>query len=65
MMTYILERSGWNQWLDDGGVWQKNRDAARGFDSETEATEKAAQLNEEFAAHAGDEPRSDVIVVKS
>lgn len=28
--TYIIERTGWNQWYDDGGVWRDNRARVNG-----------------------------------
>jgi hypothetical protein len=54
--TYILERIGWNQWMDEGGRWQGNREAAREFTNLDEADSEAEKLNEEFG-------EDDVVVV--
>lgn len=49
-MIYIIERTGWNQWLDEGDVWRSSRESARQFTSEEDAAEVAANLNEEFGS---------------
>ena len=48
MDGYILERTGWAQWLDDGDVWRSLVTAARVFPTRAEAEAKAAALEVEL-----------------
>ena len=44
---YCVERTGWNQWEDDGGRLVKTMAAARTYDTEGEAQNRADILNAE------------------
>lgn len=45
--SWIIERVGWSQWLDEGDVWRASREAARRYTSRDAAEAAAAALTTE------------------
>ena len=51
---YCVERVGWDQWEDDGDRMVSRIESARVYDTEAEAANRAAILNELDGEHEDD-----------